>query len=397
MLEVSTTPLAKVALVTGGNGITGSAITEYLVSQTTKEQWRKIIVTSRSPALLPLDDPRLVFIALDFTKSANDLVQDMKFTCADITHAFFSSYVHRENFSDLASANCSLFENFLTALIKIAPSLQNITLQTGGKHYDLHLKPVSTPVREEDCVPQTKSDNFYHSQQLLLASKQRQSTWSYNVIRPQAIIGVAYGPNGMNSALCFAVYFIICGHLNIELKMLTNERNWGGAEDVSASRLIADLSVFTATNPRCANEAFNATNGDHFLWRYMWPRLAAYFGAHVSSDQVFTEEASLSAKVGSFVQETTFVDWARNKRKVWDDICDSQRMPNAKATFDSATWAYQDWVFRRTWTSTLSMNKAHRFGWNGWADSYECLVETFLRFERMGIIPPRKPQRSLPY
>lgn len=386
--------MPRVAFITGGNGITGSAIAEYLALQTTKEQWSKIIVTSRSAARLPLDDPRLVFVAIDFSKSVEELIHLMKLTCSETTHAFFSSYVHKDSFEELASANCSLFENFLLSLIEVAPLLENVTLQTGGKHYNLHLKPVQTPVREEDCLPWEGSDNFYHTQQQLLAAAQRHSKWTYNVIRPQAIIGAAYGPNGMNSALCFAVYFTICSHLDISAKMLTNERNWAGAEDVSSSRLIADLSVFTATNPRCANEAFNATNGDHFIWRYLWVRMAAFFGARASPDERFTEEASKSAIAGSFVQEMSFVEWSKNKRGVWDQICEDRGAPQAKSTFDSATWVYQDWVFRRTWTSTLSMNKARKFGWNGWADSYDCFLETFLRFENMGLIPPRRKEAN---
>jgi nucleoside-diphosphate-sugar epimerase len=382
--------MVKVALITGGNGITGSAIAEYLARQTTKEQWRKIIVTSRSSARLPLDDPRFSFVELDFTKPIEELITVMEKTCSDTTHAFFSSYVHKDSFEELASVNCALFENFLTALEHTAPALENITLQTGGKHYNLHLQPVQTPLKEEDVLARSGSGNFYHAQEVLLVAKQRHAKWSFNVIRPQAIIGVAYGPNGMSSALCFAVYFTVCSYLDVEAKMLTNERNWAGAEDCSSSKLIADLSVFAATSPKCANQVFNATNGDHFLWRYMWPRLAAFFGAHASPDQTFSKAASYATtKPGELLQEVSFVEWAKDKRIVWREICDARSAPQARATFDSATWAYQDWVFRRTWTSSLSMNKARKFGWTGWADTFESFVETFLAFEQMGLIPRR--------
>ena len=386
--------MAKIALVTGGNGITGSAITEYLVSHTTKDQWSKIIVTSRSAPRLPLNDPRLIFVALDFTRSAKDLAKEMRACCSDTTHAFFSSYLHRDEFADLVSANCSLLENFLTALTDVAPSFRNFTLQTGGKHYNLHLHPVSTPVREDDPVQEGSVENFYHWQQALLASRQKGSTWTYNVIRPQAIIGVAYGPNGMNSALCFAVYFTICSYMNLEAHMLTNERNWGGAEDVSSAQLIADLSLYAATTPRCANEAFNATNGDTFVWRYFWPRLAVHFDARASASHTFAKGSDITVVPGTFAQETSFTEWAKDKSQVWEEICDVRGCPEAKSTFDSATWAYQDWVFRRSWTATLSMNKAWKYGWKGWADSYDCFIETFLRFENMGIIPPRKLERN---
>ena len=124
--------MAKVALITGGNGITGSAITECLVETTSKEEWSEIIVTSRSPFQTTVQDPRIRFIALDFSKEAQTLVPAMREVCASVTHAYFSSYVHRDDFSELDAANKSLFETFLTALVEVAPKLENCTLQTGG-------------------------------------------------------------------------------------------------------------------------------------------------------------------------------------------------------------------------------------------------------------------------
>lgn len=97
-------------------------------------------------------------------------------------------------------------------------------------------------------------------------------TW--NVIRPEAIIGHATKPNGMNEALALAIYFLTCREIGVEAKMPTNWNYWNRADDVSDARLIADLSVFASTQPQCANQAFNVTNGDYFSWRYLWPRLA---------------------------------------------------------------------------------------------------------------------------
>src|SRR5947209_1091966 len=58
-------------------------------------------------------------------------------------------------------------------------------------------------------------------------------------------------------------------------------------DNSSYAPLVADLTIFVSTNPACANEAFNVVKGDHFCWKYMWPRAAAYFGAKASSDQNF--------------------------------------------------------------------------------------------------------------
>ncbi|KAH7418075.1 hypothetical protein BKA64DRAFT_187666 [Cadophora sp. MPI-SDFR-AT-0126] len=377
----------KIALVTGGNGITGSAIIEHLARNTTREQWSEIIVTSRSPFKVAVQDPRIKFIGLDFGKDHETLAEQMRELCARVTHAYFSSYVHRDDFAELNKANSALFENFLQALLKVAPGLENITLQTGGKHYNVHLGPVPSPAREEEPRRTASIDNFYFPQEDALIAAQKGQRWTWNVIRPEAIIGHTLKPNGMNSALTFALFFIVSKELDKEAKMPTNQIYWAGYDDVSDSRLIADLSIFVSTHPRCGNEAFNVTNGDYFTWKYMWPRLAAYFGAKSSSDQVFTKPLPT---IGQPQLDFSLAEWAVDKREVWDRICDRAGKPEAKATWDAGTWAYQDWVFQRTWSATLSINKARRFGWTGHIDSYKSFTDAFQSFEEIGLIPKTK-------
>jgi len=197
----------------------------------------------------------------------------------------------------------------------------------------------------------------------------------------------------MNSALTCAIYFIICRYLNIDAPMPTNRHYWEGTDDASSSALIAAFSVFAATHPNCSNEDFNIVNGDHFVWRWMWPRLASYFGAQASPSQQFSSVADVKDLEDSdgyrtaTDQEFSLVEWADGKREVWHKLCDEMNCPTAKPTFDYGTWAFQDWVFRRTWTATLSMNKARKFGWTGHVDSYENYVQTFQEFEQLGLLP----------
>ncbi|KAE8313385.1 hypothetical protein BDV41DRAFT_576853 [Aspergillus transmontanensis] len=153
--------MAKVALITGVNGITGSAILDHLVKYTTEEEWRRIIITSRTPLTLSVQDPRVELIALDFSKPVDVLAQDMSPLCTEVTHAYFSSYVHKDSFAELNAANRSLFENFLEALLLVTgTSLQNCTLQTGGKYYNVHLQPVPTPAREDQPRLVTSNETF---------------------------------------------------------------------------------------------------------------------------------------------------------------------------------------------------------------------------------------------
>lgn len=148
----------KVAFITGGNGITGSAIIEHLVNNTSKEEWRDIIVTSRSPFKTLVQDPRIKFVALDFTKQPKELIESMRDVCAPVTHAYFSSYVHKDDFQELNTANQALFENFLRALVEVTPKLEAVCLQTGGKYYNVNPAiPTHVGYDETDILQGTPS------------------------------------------------------------------------------------------------------------------------------------------------------------------------------------------------------------------------------------------------
>lgn len=376
--------MAKIALITGANGITGSAIAEHLTKHTTASTWSRIIITSRSPLKTTVSDPRVEFIALDFSNPPEKLAEQMRGQCADVTHAYFSSYVHKDNFVELNSANRSLFENFLSALTSVAKGLQNCTLQTGGKYYNLHLRPVPWPAYEEHPRLVPAEENFYYHQEDFLAAQQRGSKWTWNIIRPEAIIGYTSKPNGMNEALTIALYFLINKELGVDAPMPTNSAYFNGTDDVSDARLIADLSIFASTHSNCANQAFNVTNGDIINWRYMWPRLAEWFGCKATSDQKFKQT---TFKDGETHLDISLKQWAKDKREVWEKLCDRLESPESKATFDAGTWAFQDWVFQRTWSSPLSINKARKFGWMGHLDSFDSFVDAFTRFKELGQIP----------
>lgn len=331
-----------------------------------------------------MNDPRVKFIALDYTKDADTLVEQSKDICASVTHAYFCSYVHKDDFNQLNAANEALFENFVDSIERVASGLQNITLQTGGKYYNVHLMPVPSPAREEDPRTEGPIPNFYFPQEDKLAAAQKGKSWWWNVVRPEAIVGSTSKPNGMNEALTIAMYFQICREMGTEALMPTNQRYWEGTDDVSYGPLIADLTFYVSTHQNCANEAFNIVNGDYITWRYMWPRLAAYFGANASSDQKFSKPRP---NEGDLQLDTSFLEWSAGKRVVWDQLCEREKLPQAKDTFEFGTWAFQDWVFQRSWSATLSLSKARRYGWTGYKDSYDCFVETFDKFKKFGLIP----------
>lgn len=169
--SVSVMPLAvpKVAFVAGCNGISGNAIVEYLIRQP-KEEWYEIthsrnltisdtgyrssiVVSSRSPTKSFWQDPRVEFVAIDFLAPLETIIQQMLPMCKEVTHAYFTSYIHTDDFKKLRDMNIPLFENYLTAIDTVAgASLQRVCLQTGGK--------VQSPVDYYHHCPSHHADNI---------------------------------------------------------------------------------------------------------------------------------------------------------------------------------------------------------------------------------------------
>ena len=188
----------------------------------------------------------------------------------------------------------------------------------------------------------------------------------------------------MNSALTYALYFLVQKELGLDAPMPTNQVYWNGVDDCSDAALIADLTIWATTTPKAANQAFNSVNGDYVQWRYMWPRIAEYLGAYASTDHAFKKP---EPKHGDLQQEFSLSEWCQDKREVWDRICDKANMPEAKATWDAGTWQFQDWVFQRAWCSTLSPSKARGYGYTGYKDSYESITGAFDNFRQAKQIP----------
>lgn len=167
------------------------------------------------------------------------------------------------------------------AAIRPAKSVKHVALVTGLKHY---LGPFEaygkgslpqTPFREEQG--RLDVENFYYAQEdeLFAAAETDGFTWS--VHRPHTVTGVAVG-NAMNMATTLAVYASICKHTNRPFVFPGSRVQWDSLTDMTDARQLAKQQLWAATTPAAANQAFNVTNGDVFRWKWMWSRIAEYFG-----------------------------------------------------------------------------------------------------------------------
>ncbi|KIW79291.1 hypothetical protein Z517_05903 [Fonsecaea pedrosoi CBS 271.37] len=370
-------PPKKVAFVTGANGISGFAIVEHLVRQPESE-WSHILVSSRRPMAVPLTDPRITFVAIDFLDPVPKIVQALSaYTEAkDITHAFFTSYVHANDFKLLREKNVPLFRNFLEVMDTMCPRLERICLQTGGKNYGAHLGPALNIPHREDQPRSDDPDNFYYPQEDDMFAVAKGKKWGWNVIRPNGVIGFTPHGSGISEVLSMAAYLLLVRELNESAAWPWSEFMWTGADDKSYAPAIGHMSVWATTEEHCKNEAFNCVNGDIIIWKYFWPVLAKHFGIN-APEPVFDDPK----RPKHFDMEA----WAKDKRPVWERVV--KKYGGKVEAFDWCSWDYLPWCMGRTWSSLSSMNKARKFGWTRFDDSQDTYLSAIRCFENAGVLP----------
>jgi len=217
------------------------------------------------------------FIAADLT-DPDSLAAALK--DARPTHVFFTSWLRQATEAENIRVNSAMVRNLLTAL-EPAGSVEHVALVTGLKHY---LGPFesygkgtlpATPFREEQA--RLDIENFYYAQEdeVYAAAEKQGFTWS--VHRPHTIIGYAVG-NAMNMGTTLAVYATICRETGMPFVFPGHEAQWNSLTDMTDATLLARHQEWAAVTPAAHNQAFNVVNGDVFRWKWMWERIAGYFG-----------------------------------------------------------------------------------------------------------------------
>jgi nucleoside-diphosphate-sugar epimerase len=264
----------KIALIVGASGIIGSNLAHELLAQ----GWTTYGLARRPPA----DVPGLHPVAADLLDPSS-----LEAALADVnpTHVFLTSWLRNDTEAENIRVNGGMVRNLLAALSP-KKTVQHVALVTGLKHYlgpfDSYAQGNSlppTPVREE--MPRLDLPNFYYAQEDEVYAAADRDGFTWSIHRPHTIIGKAVG-NLMNMGSTLAVYASICKETGRPFQWPGSQAQWEGLSDVTDARVIAKQLTWAATAETARNEAFNVTNGDYFRWRWLWPRLAAWFGVEAA-------------------------------------------------------------------------------------------------------------------
>ncbi|KAI3465284.1 hypothetical protein Pfo_021947 [Paulownia fortunei] len=360
----------SVALIVGVTGIAGSGLAETLSFADTPGGPWKVYGVARRPCPEWLTSLHVDYIQCDIAKT--DETYSKLSPLTDITHIFYVSWTGSED----CELNTLMFRNILDSVIPNAPNLKHVCLQTGIKYYWGNMAEMDSTNEPHDCpfyenLPRLKQENFYYNlEDLVYESSTRKNSLTWSIHRPALIFG--FSPcSMMNTVSTLCVYAAICKHENKPLVYTGTEVSWTCLWDAVDSDLLAEHFVWTATNPRAKNQAFNVNNGDVFKWKHLWKVLA----------QQFDLEA-----VGYEGKEPVLLeDLMKDKDAVWDEIVKKNNLVPTKLRDIAAFWL-ADVVFRNKET-LCSMNKNKEFGFLGFRDTTKSFVNSINKMRAYRFIP----------
>ena len=345
------------AVIAGVTGAVGSAVARELASS---GDWT-VTGLSRNPPKSPIAG--VEYISADLADV--DQCRQVLSVPEDATHLFYCGRVtHQEQALEDAATNLALLDNVLSAAER--GSLRHVHLVQGGKVYGVHVGPFPTPAREDD--PRAIIENFNYDQEDLLRKRSEGSAWSWSASRPNTLLH--FSPDiARNLVSSLGAYAAISRERGCALDFPGPDGAYRSLTQVTSIELLARAMAWMATEPDCAYQAFNVTNGDVFRWSRLWPRIADAFDMPCGS-----------------VRPLRLAEVMQGKEAVWNRVCERYGLvPRPLSAV--ANWGYLDATLERTWDEILSTTKARRFGFHEWEDSEARLLDLVAEYRTARILP----------
>jgi nucleoside-diphosphate-sugar epimerase len=349
------------ALIVGASGIVGSATARVL----SDGGW-----TVHGLARKPGTQANVLPVAADLLDPAS-LATALE--GIDPTHVFIASWLRQPTEAENIRVNAGMVRNLMDAL-RPAGSVRHVALVTGLKHY---LGPFEaygkgtlpqTPFREEQG--RLEIENFYYAQEDEVFSAATRDGFTWSVHRPHTIIGKAVG-NAMNMGTTLAVYASICKETGRPFRFPGVDAQWNSLTDMTSAEVLARHMLWASTTPEAANEAFNVVNGDVFRWKWMWQRIADYFGIEAApfDGSVQPLEAQMAGDAS-----------------IWQDIVRRHGLAEADIDRLISPW-HTDADLGRPIEVVTDMSKSRRLGFTVYQPTDDAFFALFDDLRRERLIP----------
>lgn len=209
---------------------------------------------------------------------------------------------------------------------------------------------------------------FNVDQEEYLKGRQEGATWTWSAIRPSVVCGFALG-NPMNLAMVIGVYGATSKELGLPSRFPGKPGAYDKLLEMTDAGLLAKATVWAATDPRCANQAFNINNGDLFRWNEIWPKIAKFFDLEAAGPLPMSLDVVIA-----------------DKELLWNEMTEKYGL-EPHPYKDLSSWTFGDCVFSWDYDMFADGSKARRFGFHEYVDTEKMILDILADFRRNRIIP----------
>ena len=213
-------------------------------------------------------------------------------------------------------------------------------------------------------------ENFYYAQEDEVYAAAARDGFTWSIHRPHTVIGKAVG-NQMNLGTTLAVYATICKETNRLFRFPGSEAQWNGLSDVTDARVLAKQLVWAATTEAAQNEAFNIVNGDYFRWKWLWNRLADWFGV---------EALGFDGTIHPLEAEIA------NDAPIWREIADRYGLVEPDLNKLASAW-HTDLDLGRPIEVMTDMSKSRKLGFLEYQSTADSFFDLFTQLRKDRLIP----------
>lgn len=361
----------KRLLVVGASGVIGKAIVEHAAAL---PEWQLHGLSRRLPEFAVASRVEHLPLDLQDAKACADALTPLRSKLDYVVYAALSEapgLIAGWSDPELMQRNLRMLEHVLEPLAG-SQTLRHVIIMQGTKAYGAHLHPISIPALES--AARDAHENFYWLQEDYLRAMCAHHGWWWTILRPQIVLGGAYGV-AMNPLPVIAAYAAICREQGIPCAFPGSHV---GIWEATDARLIAQACLWAFSEIQARNEIFNITNGDVWVPGHHWPEICAMLG--------------VSAAPASAVR---FADYARDKNEIWSRIVLRHDLrPLALDQIFGQSHHYLDLLMcnglaAAPWPPALvSTIKIRRAGFQGCMDSLDSMRFWFEHLARDRVIPP---------
>lgn len=348
-------------LITGATGLVGRSAMQWY-----SNRGYKVIAISRRK---PINTYGASWLSVDLAdENACKVLSSLK----DVVQIVFAALHEEPNLfagwldKNQIDRNELMLRNTVEAVS--STKLKNITILQGPKAYGVHVHPMRYGARE-DRDEDRNIPNFYWPQEDYLKAKQKDQSWSWNVLRPALVIGLSVG-GAMNLYGALGVYAAVLKERGEPLYFPSEEL---AIHDCTDSDIIAQACEWVLHEPKAKNQCYNLTNGETTSLRECWPWVAEVLRMKPGPDRPF----SFKKELDGFSKE-------------WDEIREKYNL-NAPALkeFLGQSDQFSDFVFmkRPKPPSSMSCIKIRRDGFTNTLYTEEMIRKWFKMYQEERLLP----------